>query len=382
MNGVKYFVFFVVALGAGFFIHGFISPSGGGAPAGATMQMPEAPPASVIAVKIAQQPLDVQQEYIASVEPVQEVYVRSEVPGYIDKVHFREGSMVKAGDLLLTIDQEQYVARVNMRKAELASAQAELVRSEKYLKRMQEVSHRSVSETEIDTAESQNLKAQASLKQAQANLELAEIDLKYSQIKSPISGRIGSAALTKGNYVTSASEPLARIVQTDPIRVVFSITDREYLGFQKTQLSGQGDALAAQVRLPDGTMLDRFGKKDFDDNAIDPQTGSMAVRFLFDNPDDLLVAGGYVNILLGKQGRPMGIKIPQKALLADADGNYVLTADAEGLVGSARVQTGNTIASDVVILSGLTEGDVVIVDGLQKVQPGAKAAVTLQEVSK
>lgn len=380
MNSLNYVVCFIVALAIGFFAHTLV-PSGG-ASADMAMQMQQGPPPAVVGVQVAEAPLDVLQEYIASVEPVQEVYVRSEVPGYIDKLHFKEGSFVKAGELLFTIDQEQYVAQVNMRKAQFASAEAELTRSEKYLNRMQEVSHRSVSQTEIDTAESKHLQAQAALKQAQANLKLAQIDLKYSQIKAPISGRIGVANVTKGNYVTSSSEPLARIVQTDPIRVVFSITDREYLGLKKQQLSGQEDALAAQVQLPDGTLLDRIGKKDFSDNAISSQTGTMAIRFLFDNPDDMLVAGGYVNILLGKKERPMGIKIPQKALLADSDGNYVLTANQEGLVSVARVQTGHTLDSDIVIESGLNVDDVVIVDGLQKVQPGSPAAVTLQEVSK
>ena len=377
MKVVKYLVIILAAAGAGFFAHNFL-PSGG-APAGtgamAGMQMP---PASVTALELKQMPLDVFDEYIASVEPVQQVMIRTEVSGYIDQVHFKEGAFVQQGDLLFTIDQKQYKAQVQARQAELANAEAELSRAEKYLKRMQEVSSRSVSETEIDTAQSNNLKAVAALKQAKANLHLAQIDLEYSEIHAPISGRIGAANFTKGNYVTPASDALARIVQTDPIRVVFSISDRKYYQHKLDASSGSADSLAGRVRLPNGALLDITGTKDFDDNAFNASTGTLAVRYLFDNPDGLLVPGGYVNILLGQKQRPMGIMIPQKALLADPDGNYVLTAAEDGTIGVTRIQTGKFIESNIEIISGLKPGDKVVVDGVQKVKPGEQANVTLE----
>jgi RND family efflux transporter MFP subunit len=209
---------------------------------------------------------------------------------------------------------------------------------------------------------------------------LAKIDLAFTEIHSPISGRIGKAMATKGNYVTSASGALAHIVQTDPIRVVFSMTDRAYLTLRQQELQGGTNALAARVRLPNGSALKTLGKKDFDDNAMNSETGTLAVRYLFDNPDSLLISGGYVNILLGQQERPLGIRIPQQAVLVDPQGTYVLTVDEDGKVGTARVQLGQSIASDFVALSGLKAGDRIVVDGLQKVQPGTVAKITLQEV--
>ena len=377
MKKVKYIVGLVAAIGLGFFVRGFMSAD---SPPPGMMGMGEMQPPAITAQELKEMPLDTLDDYIATIEPVQEVMVRSEVAGYIDEVHFEEGTIVNEGDLLFTIDQKQYKARVEVRQAEMARAHAELDRSDKYLKRMKEAGQRSVSESDIDTAESNHLQAQANLKQKEANLNLAKIDLAYSEIHSPISGRIGAAMATKGNYVTSASDALARIVQTDPIRVVFSMTDRAYLNLRQQEQDAKANSLTARIRLPNGSTLPMIGKKDFDDNAMNPETGTLAVRYLFDNPDELLVPGGYANILVGQEVRPMGIRIPQKAILVDPQGTYVLTVDNAGQVGTARIRLGKTIESDMVVLSGLQVGDRVVVDGVQKVQPGMQANVMLQEV--
>ncbi|MDP6490792.1 MAG: efflux RND transporter periplasmic adaptor subunit [Kiritimatiellia bacterium] len=183
----------------------------------------------------------------------------------------------------------------------------------------------------------------------------------------------------KGNYVTPGAAELARIVQLDPIRVVFSQTDREYLAQRRRELAGDAGALEARVILPDGSLVATVGKKDFDDNAINPATGTIAVRYLFDNPDRILMPGGYVTARLSNPAGETGIKIPQRALLVDQDGTYVLTVDEAGTVGMARVETGARIGRDVVILSGLELGNLVITDGVQKAMPGATVMVVSTE---
>lgn len=370
---------FVALVGLGFYLRGFM-PAGGPPPGMMGMDMP---PPAVVAVELSEQPLDVLDEYIAAIEPVQKVMIKTEVSGYIDAVHFKEGSMVKQGDLLFTIDQKQYQALVEAREAQLASAQAELERADKFLARLRQASTRSVSQSDLDTAESAQLQATANLKQSEANLNIAQIDLAYSEIRSPISGRIGAAMLTKGNYVDSMSgHTLARIVQVDPVRVVFSMTDRAYLNLRSREIAGEAAGQVASVRLPNGTVLPMVGQKDFSDNEMDSETGTLAVRYLFDNPDNLLVAGGYVNIMLGQPERPMGIRIPQQAVLEDPEGNYVLTVNEEGMVAVARVELGQVVETDRVVLSGLTTGDRVVTEGVQKVQPGMAAVVSLQEEEK
>lgn len=341
----------------------------------------EMPPPAVKAIKLKEVPVDVRQEYIASVEPVQQVMVKTEIAGYVDEVHFREGAMVKAGDLLFTIDQKRYKSMVEAREADLSSAKAEVNRAQSYFDRIEQAGS-SVSQSDKDQAEALKLQAFAHLKQAEANLKMAQLDLEYSEIRAPIDGRIGVAMVTKGNYVDSmAGQILATIVQLDPIRVVFSVTDRAFLRYRENVVSGAIDEPAAQVRLPTGTELPMVGKKDFDDNTMNARTGTMAVRYLFDNPDELLVAGGYVTILIGRPDRPMGIRVPQPAILVDQEGSYVLTATEDGVIGTARVTLGEPVEDDYVILSGLKAGDRVVVDGVQKVQPGMTAAVSVMEAA-
>jgi membrane fusion protein (multidrug efflux system) len=238
---------------------------------------------------------------------------------------------------------------------------------------------RSISKTDFDKAESDFIQAQAGVKQGEANLNLARINLGYTEIKASISGRIGAAKITKGNYVTPAASMLASIVQTDPVRVVFSVTDRMYLTLRQQELAGTSSPLAAHVRLPNGAVLPTIGKKDFDDNAMNDKTGTLAVRFAFDNTDGLLVAGSYVKILLENPDGEKGIKIPQRAVLADQQGSYVLTADDAGVVSTIRIKPGVQLGADVIVLSGLKAGDRIVTDGVQKAVPGATVKVTVAE---
>lgn len=348
----------VVSLAAGWFIHGSFSAKGGGMPPGA----PQMPPAAVTAISVKESSLQLADKYIAAVEPIEDVMIRSEVSGYIATVHFTEGGMVKEGDLLFTIDRRSYQATAD-------AAEAELNRAQKFYDRMKNADARSISKSDLDTAESALLSAQAAY-------NLAKVSLDYTEIKAPVSGRIGAAEVTKGNYVTSSSGTLARIVQMDPVRVTFSLTDRDYLKLRQQEIAGSGGTRVAQVRLPDGTVLPTIGKKDFDDNAMNPQTGTIAVRYLFDNKDQLLIPGGYVTALLRNPDSEKGLLIPQQSVLVDQQGSYVLTVDPDGVVATARIEPGKQIGIDVVVLSGLKEGDRIIVDGVQKTRAGATVQVS------
>jgi RND family efflux transporter MFP subunit len=351
-----------ISLLAGWFLHGMLGGKGGGRPGMGAMQMPPATVTVKTVLKSHIQPAD---EYIAKVEPVEDVMIRSEVSGYIAAVHFEEGGTVKEGDLLFTIDRRSYQAAAD-------AAEAELSRAQKLYDRMKNADARSISRADMDSAESAFLSAQAAFKRAKVSLD-------YTEIRAPVSGQIGAAKVTKGNYVTSSSGALARIVQMDPVRVTFSLTDRDYLKFRQQEIAGSAETRVAQVRLPGGTVLPAVGKKDFDDNAINPDTGTIAVRYLFNNRDGLLIPGGYVTALLRNQNSEKGIKIPQKALLVDQQGSYVMTADEKGIVSPVRIVTGAQIGTDVVVLLGLKEGDRIIVDGVQKTRPGATVNVIQAE---
>ncbi len=344
----------------GWFAHGMLG--GGGAPPHGMMQMP---PAVVRALVVKESALAPDEKYIAKVEAVQDVMIRAEVSGTIDQVHFSEGSNVRAGELLFTMDRSSYQAMAD-------AAEAELFRTQKLYERLKRSDVRSVSEADMESAESAWLTAKAAL-------DLAMVSLNKTQIKAPISGKIGQAMITKGNYVSPTTEGLARIVQIDPVRVVFSQTDRDHLAFQRRELGGDLSLREAHILLPDGSILPTVGKKEFDDNAINPFTGTVAVRYLFDNPNGLLVPGGYVSAQLSNPAGATGIKIPQRAVLIDPEGSFVLTVNGEGVVGMARVVAGNPVGGDVVISSGLNPGDRVVVEGVQKARPGATVQVSLLE---
>ncbi len=351
----------IILIGLGFLIRGFM-PAGGPPPGMGGMQMP---PATVKVMEVRETLLAVADEYIAGVEPMQDVAIRPEVAGRIEQVHFEEGARVSEGDLLFTIDRSAYQATAD-------AAKAEMVRAQKRYDRLKQADARSVSASDLESAESDWLRGKAAY-------DLATVDLERTEIRAPISGRIGAAMVKKGNYVSPGAVELTRIVQTDPIRVVFSQTDREYLAMRRRMLAGQAAALEAQVVLPDGSLLPNTGKKDFDDNAINPSTGTIAVRYLFDNPDGLLVPGGYISVRLSNPAGEKGIRIPQRALLLDNDGAYVLTVDEAGTVGVARVEAGAQVGPDVIIRSGLQPGDRIVTDGVQKAMPGASVQVVPSE---
>jgi RND family efflux transporter MFP subunit len=347
-----------IGAAGGWFLRGM--SGGGGMPPGMT-GAGQMPPASVHAMEVQSSFLQPEEEYIALVEPVQDVMIRSEVSGTIETVHFTEGGAVNTGEILFTIDRRTYQAAVD-------TAKAELLRAQWRYDRLKNADERSVSRSDMESAESDLLSAQAAY-------DLAEADLERTEIKAPVSGRIGAALVRKGNYVSPASGALARIVQIDPVRVVFSMTDRDYLRLRQKELSGETGIREAAVRLPDGTILPTIGKKDFDDNAVNPQTGTIAVRYLFENREKLLIPGGYVTALLRSAESEKSIKIPQKSLLVDQQGTYVLTVDEQGSVGTARIEAGRQVGPDVIVLSGLKPGDRIITDGIQKAAPGATVQI-------
>jgi membrane fusion protein (multidrug efflux system) len=312
--------------------------------------------------------------YVGRVEAIQAVDLRARVEGFLEQVTFKEGGEVRAGDLLYVIEQAPYQARVNEASAVLASAEATLTKAGQYLKRLQNVRSGGVSATDLDSALSAELHAKAQVQAAAASLEQAEIDLGYTSIKAPISGRIGRTAFTRGNLVGPGSVALARIVQMNPVRVVYSISD---LNLSGARISGNRENEAAmdcrlvpRIQLPGGEMFPSPGRLDFMDNQMDVSTGSLAVRAVFDNSGDLLLPGQYVTVQVScRKGKRLPV-VPQAAVQEDREGRYVFVVDARNKVQQRRIKTGITLGVNWVVESGLTAGETIIVQGVQKVIPG------------
>jgi Membrane-fusion protein len=208
-------------------------------------------------------------EYLGRVESIQTVLLKPQVPAEIAQVHFKEGSIVKAGQLLFSLDNKQYAATVALRRAELDKATANYERASKYYARLKAADAGSVSAADIDLAQSDVLQGKALVEQAKASLQMAQIDLGYTKITAPITGQIGQAFFTKGNYVTPAGGPLAKIVQIDPIRVGFALPDKDYLQQMKLFRASSNAVYNATIRLANGELYPFKGQRDFEDNTID-----------------------------------------------------------------------------------------------------------------
>jgi len=411
-------VLLLVLVVVGWFLRGMILP--GGQPAGPPSGPPGGPggPPMVVVETVRQEPVESASEYVGHVESIQAVDVCAQVAGYLDRVHFVEGSLVQEGDLLFTIQQAPYEARVALSeaafaqsranlegaradldatKANLDASRANLDRAEKYLRRLKNADERSIVQADLDAAESEVLQGRAQVKQCQAqielkktrivqieaaiqeakaNLDLARINLGYTEIQSPITGRIGKALVTKGNYVAPSTGRLARLVQVDPIRVLFSMSDREYLATTEQRVDSKNPPFKIQLRLPNETIYPAVGRWGYEDNEMDPATGTIAVRAVFDNPDGLLLSGQYVTVLIDESAPKVMPLTPQSAVLVNQQGHYVLVVDSENRAVARPITLGPAVGVKWGVESGLEAGETIIVQGIQKVRPGQAVQIS------
>ncbi len=351
------------------FVAGAASPSSGSAPL---------PLVTVAPVTV--QDINPPTEYIGHVEAIQAVDLRARVEGFLEQVNFQEGDEVPSGKLLFTIEQAPYLAQVAVDKAQVAQAEAELTRANQHLKRLRSALSASVPAMDLDDAVAAQLRAEAQIAMAQATLNRSLLDLGYTTIKAPISGRIGRAAYTRGNLVGPTSNPLARIVQVNPIRVVYSISDNNLAAIRMAMndaLEGQqSPALVPRIRLSNGTTLDTNGQIDFVDNEMDPATGTIAIRAEFDNPKGHLIPGQYVSVLVTLTQPKLLPVIPQAAVLANRQGRYVLVVDSENIARVRPIVIGQAVGFMWAVESGLKADELVVVEGIQKVKPDAPVQIS------
>ncbi|MBW1980256.1 MAG: efflux RND transporter periplasmic adaptor subunit [Deltaproteobacteria bacterium] len=332
-------------------------------------------------VRVTLQDVNPPAEYVGHVEAIQAVDLRARVEGFLEQVNFREGDFVHAGGLLYLIEQAPYQARVAADKARVAQAEAELDRASRHLKRLRAARPESIRATDMDDAVAAELRAQAQLAEARATLTRSLLDLGYTTIKAPISGRLGRTAYTRGNLVNQASGPLARIVQMDPIRVVYSVSENEVAAIQMalkdSSPRSKKPILVPRIRLPNGELYEPPGRLDFVDNEVDKGTGTIAVWAVFENHDNLLLPGQYVTVLVSRSKPRMLPVVPQSAIQEDRQGRYVLVVDGSNRVLQRRVKTGPVVGAMWAIESGLAPEDKVIVQGVQKVRPGQIVKTTI-----
>jgi membrane fusion protein, multidrug efflux system len=314
-------------------------------------------------------------EFVGRVKAIEKVDLRARVDGFLGPWLFKEGDPVKAGQTVFTLDPAPFEATLAQRKAAVASAGATLAYADLQARRGRElIKTKTVPQQELDQRESALLKARASLDQMQAAQQAAEVDLSYTQIKSPIAGRIGQAAYSPGNLVGPNSGVLATVVKEDPIQVVFNVSQRQLIEERRAVPQDQLDAVVARLRLADGSTYGQRGKLDFVGVQADPNTDSIPLRAVFPNPKGVLADGMSVRVIL-EIGKPaQALVIPQSAIAQDQAGTYVFVVDAQNQAVRRPVKVEMQRDGTALVKNGLAAGDRVIVQGQARVRPGLTVA--------
>ncbi|HTJ59499.1 MAG TPA: efflux RND transporter periplasmic adaptor subunit [Devosiaceae bacterium] len=347
-------------------------------PPAANAQTP-GPAPSVTYATVAVQNVTPAQSYIGHVVAIQTVNVVPRVTALINDVAVKQGSVVKTGDVLFQLDKSQYQAAVQSAQAQVASAQANAKQAEAAYQMAAQLGTQGYeAQMDLNTALATRDQDNASVLVAQANLTQANLNLAYCTITSPIDGQIGAVTMTKGNLVTPSTAPLATIVQLDPIRVVFAISDSTVVTTQ--QASGTAGrqivGTAVNLTLPDGSSYGQTGKIAFFSNQVDTLTGTLSVYADFANPNRLLLPGAYVTVSVHRAkplNRPV---VPVAAIQTDQTGSYVLLIGPDNKVIQRPLQLGQQIGEDFIVTQGLSGGERVVVAGLQKVTPGQTVQAT------
>jgi membrane fusion protein, multidrug efflux system len=338
-----------------------------------------APQAVPVTTVIAQEkPVAKAKDFVGRIEAMERVEVRARVTGYLDAVLFKEGELVKEGQPLYRIEPDTFKAAVEQAEGALEGAKASKILSKVELDRATELLQKSFGTPQKrDQAQAADENAAANIIKAQADLDTAKINLGYTDIKSPITGKIGRTKVTKGNVVSPDSGVLTTIVSQDPMYVVFPVSRREFLALrQQSKAAGREqdkpdrESVAVTVRFSDGSVYGEKGRINFVDVSVDKATDTVTVRATLPNPDGALMDSELVrvNVDIGKPQEQ--IVIPQAALIADQQGAYVFAVE-DGKAVIRRVKVGSEIGANVAVESGLKAGEQIIVEGIQGVRPGA-----------
>ncbi|MBD2749105.1 efflux RND transporter periplasmic adaptor subunit [Microvirga sp. BT688] len=340
---------------------------------------PPATPAPVISVE--KRDVILWEEFSGRLEPIDRVDLRPRVPGAIEAVHFREGSLVRKGDLLVTIDPEPYKAELERAEAQVSAAEARIAFARNELERGMKLSaNQTITQRDLDTRENSLREAEAGLRAAKAAARTARLNLSYTQIRAPISGRVGKIEVTVGNLVDGGSGApiLTTLVSTNPIYASFDADERAVQRALDTLPVG-GDRSDHLARIPvemrsGPEARTAQGKLQLIDHTVKGASGTVLVRAVFDNSADDLLPGQFARIRIGQAKTMPAVVVPERAIGADQDKRYVLVVDPAQKANYREIRLGAAVDGGRIVTSGLKPGERIIVDGLQKVRPGTLIA--------
>ena len=358
------------------------APNGGQSQQAEKNAPPPATPVSVAVVE--QRDVVVWDEFSGRLEAIERVDVRSRVAGAIQQVHFREGALVKQGDLLITIDQAPFAAEVERSHAQVAGAEARVAVTQKDYDRSQQLQQSgsgAISQSNIDQRHSAYREAEATLRAAQAALQSARLNLDYTEIKAPVAGRVGKLEITIGNLVAAGpgAPVLTTLVSVSPIYASFS-ADEEVVMRALKALTAEGHAQGNVERIPvemttvtsNGTTFK--GNLQLIDNQVDARSGTVRVRAMFDNAQGHLMPGQFARLRMGQAKTEPALLVNERAVGTDQNKKFVMVVDGDSKAAYREVFLGASVDGMRVVVSGLQAGERIVVNGLQRVRPGALVA--------
>ncbi len=303
-------------------------------------------------------------------EAVERVELRARVEGFLEQRLFEEGSTIRQGERLFVIEKTPYEVVVAQREADLAGAEAQLVNARADLERKRDLSRQKLlPDSDLDTAEASEAIADAAVLQARAALKRAQLDLGYTDILSPVDGKISRARYSVGNLVGPGSEPLAIVSSIDPIYVTIAVSEKDLIDARRNGIDFDNPRFSAHLELSDESVYEHPGRFEYLDTEVNQGTDTLLVRAEFPNPDGVLVPGQFVSVNV-RQIKPISaLVVPQAAVQRDQQGYFVLVVDRNDQVENRRIVVGDRVDTFWAVEQGLASGERVIVQGIQKVRP-------------
>ncbi len=331
------------------------------------------PPPDVSVAPVVQKSVTEWDEYSGHVEAIESAEIRPRVAGHLRRVHYKEGGMVRKGQLLFTIDDRDYRAAANAARADAARADARVALAERELARAETlIADRAVSQGELDARRMEAQQAEADVLAASAHVAEAELDLGFTRVTAPFAGRAGAALVKPGNLVAPNETMLTTVVSVDPVYVSFTGDERAYLRYQELARAGNRES-SRDVRNPvlvglaNEEGFPHQGEMDFVDNALNPETGTIRARAVLPNPDGVFTPGLFARVRLLGESQKNAMLIHEQAVLTDQDRRYVYIAGRDNSAERRDVELGPHVEGLVVVESGLKPGDRVIVNGMRKI---------------
>jgi len=337
---------------------------------------PPAPPSVTVAKPVVKDIIE-RTDFIGRFEAVDQVDVRARVSGYIDKIHFEDGTLVKAGDLLFTIDPRPYRNALEQAQATVTSSQVRLDFAQSDLDRAEQLRRTgNVSDQVFDQRRQAFLTAKAELDRAQAALRQAQLDVDFTEVRSPLTGRLSRRLVSGGNLVNANQTILTNVLTLDPIQFYFDVDERSYLAYSRqiqggTRTSSNGSANEVLLTLTDERLGRRKGQLDFVDNRLDAASGTIRARAVFANKDLFLTPGLFGRVTIGASDPYSAVLLPDEAIGSDQDRRVAYVLGENNVVSLKPIRVGPRIDGYRVIREGLKGDETVVVNGLVRVRPGS-----------